>query len=980
MAENVYKPDIYDGNDPYIYVSYHQDDRNEVMKILEKMDLRGFRFWIDEGIAPGMETDETIAEHIEKSDFFIAFLSNKYLGFLDKVDELNFSRDVDKEYLLIYLEDAVLPAGLDMRFMRAQSLNAYSMEEDDILQDILNINGARRFYGVADPSLQDSAERVFGRLEKLYPEHKVFALDAVGKQVSKEISGLYVKAGYPNVERLLLDYGFTIISTDEARRLRSSVLYQPGAEPDIVKTRIDNIMNSLLSDYPERVITDTLSKTHKSINSSLQGLSVWLGYESVAEMLTAYGFSGVTSESGRIAVDYNLIISQLQQRYEGKTKPKGVSELIIDNPDLKGNLKTLANRAVEYFGMTLNQYLRSIGLVVPIEKEEKSTVIAQRREEILAQLRVFYDSEAKSYGTYEEAEEIISQLVLKINAKGEKYIYDSGACEEALKIPYGINFIAKEAFLGQTGIVSVCFPSTLENIKDGAFSDCAGIKEIIFSEGLEIIGNGAFSNCISLKKIVLPKSLKRIGNEAFSGCEGLEEVEFGNIRTNVQDDAFDGCIFDIESLQETNTSPSEYFELKVDKKNQAKIISYTGDEEVVSIPGIISGHPIISIEKGCFKENENIREVYMSDHIGAINGDAFKGCINLEKIHISESVTSMTGSVFSGCTALTEVNIPDSMQEAQRGIFKDSPLTTIYIGKGVKKISPDAFYKGDADFVTGIYLKKKTIENIIIDSGNENFSVVGTSLLSKNGKVLYMEMGDPTKVVIPEGVEEIGPSAYEKISSLSEVIFPSTLKVIHEKAFAGTYVASIELPGSLQSVKAQAFSFCRELRNVDLNDGIEEIGQQAFEGCPIQKVYIPASVISLGTDSFFAISTYQGQTEQKFKVDSANRFYIADGVALYQKSNEAMTLIKAYNYGLRLKPNETSAETIDYSVQSGTTIIAPQAFARCNNLNSIVLPEGLLSIGDMAFWDCSQLKDIHIPDSCKDISPKAFMGININKI
>ena len=38
------------------------------------------------------------------------------------MDELNFSRDVNKDYLLIYLEPVQLPEGLDMRFMRAQIL------------------------------------------------------------------------------------------------------------------------------------------------------------------------------------------------------------------------------------------------------------------------------------------------------------------------------------------------------------------------------------------------------------------------------------------------------------------------------------------------------------------------------------------------------------------------------------------------------------------------------------------------------------------------------------------------------------------------------------------------------------------------------------------------------------------------------------------------------------------------------------------
>ena len=74
MEGLTYTPDIYEGKDPFIYISCHQEDKSRVYSILEKLDLRGFRFWMDDGITPGMETDEILATHIENCDFFIAFL------------------------------------------------------------------------------------------------------------------------------------------------------------------------------------------------------------------------------------------------------------------------------------------------------------------------------------------------------------------------------------------------------------------------------------------------------------------------------------------------------------------------------------------------------------------------------------------------------------------------------------------------------------------------------------------------------------------------------------------------------------------------------------------------------------------------------------------------------------------------------------------------------------------------------------------
>ena len=972
-----YRPDIYVGKDPFLFISYHPDDRDSVLPVLEKLDRRGFRFWLNDGIAPGMEADEIIAAHIESCEFFLAFLSKRYLDSLDTVDELNYSRDVDKEYLLIYLEDVALPAGLDMRFMRAQSIKAYASDDEAVYNQLLNLSGAERFYGIADPRLRGKADKLFDSLEALYPEHKVFALEAVAKQLSKSISALYVEAGYPSAQRLMLDYGFSQISTEEARSLRSSVLYQPGFEPETVKPRIDYIMDTLSADYPDKAITDVLQKSHKSIHRSLQGLSVWLGYDTLADMLQAYGFTGFSSDPGRREIDYAQILGKLNNKYAGAERPHSLSQLTAENPDLSASLKTLHNRSAELFGMPLLQYLKGIGLIVPAEKEEKTTVTAQNRVLIIEEIKKLYENSSLDYGTFEDAAETLDQIGLKQSKKGLVYVYDCSSCSETMRIPYGVDYISREAFAGQSDMVTLILPPTVKEIRESAFSDCAGLETLVLPEGLERIGNYAFSNCTSLKKVVFPASLKAIGNEAFAGCEELEEVSFGNVRTNVQEDAFDGCIYELADLQDENASPAEYFELKVDKKNNAKITAYTGDEEVVVIPAMIAGHPIVSIEKGSFKGNESIREVFIHDHITAVNGDAFKDCSRLEKVHLSEAVSRLTGSAFSGCTSLTEINIPDNMTDVTKGLFRDSPLTTIYIGKQVQRISPDAFYKGEADFASGLYFKKKVLERLIIDTGNETFSADGSTLFSRDGRILIAELGDPVKAVIPEGVEEIGPQAFEKIGVLSEVVFPSSLKKIGEKAFLGTNLKTLELPRTIEEIGPQAFSYCRVLSSVELYDGLKVIGQQAFEGCPIQDVYIPATVETLGPDSFLAISTYQGEIAQRFRVDSANEAVYTDGIALYQKTEEGVVLMKAFHPGLRLRPGEEGPAPMVYQVAEGTTVIAPQAFARCNNLDAVEFPEGLLSIGDMAFWDCVRLTAVHLPESCADVSPKAFFGINI---
>ena len=120
------KPVPYKGTEPYIFISYAHKDSDRVWPIIEQMQRDGYRVWYDEGIDPGTEWDEFIAEHIQGCDYFIAFLSPNYMASDNCKDELNFVRDLNKGRLLIYLEDVSLPAGMQMRLGRLQAIHWYT--------------------------------------------------------------------------------------------------------------------------------------------------------------------------------------------------------------------------------------------------------------------------------------------------------------------------------------------------------------------------------------------------------------------------------------------------------------------------------------------------------------------------------------------------------------------------------------------------------------------------------------------------------------------------------------------------------------------------------------------------------------------------------------------------------------------------------------------------------------------------------------
>jgi len=121
----------YSGKESFIFLSYSHRDSDQAMEIIRRLMDDGFRIWYDEGIDPGSEWDENIAAHINACDTVLALLSRNYLNSDNCKDELNFARDLNKDRLLVYLEDIQLPPGMAMRLNRLQSIHKYTYADPE---------------------------------------------------------------------------------------------------------------------------------------------------------------------------------------------------------------------------------------------------------------------------------------------------------------------------------------------------------------------------------------------------------------------------------------------------------------------------------------------------------------------------------------------------------------------------------------------------------------------------------------------------------------------------------------------------------------------------------------------------------------------------------------------------------------------------------------------------------------------------------
>lgn len=112
----------YNGNEPYIFVSYAHKDYFLVEQFLKCFSENKYRFWYDEGIKSGSEWSGFIVERIDKAEAFVVFLSANAIVSENVKDEIHVAVSTKKHVVVIKLDDTVLSGGLLLKLDRKQAI------------------------------------------------------------------------------------------------------------------------------------------------------------------------------------------------------------------------------------------------------------------------------------------------------------------------------------------------------------------------------------------------------------------------------------------------------------------------------------------------------------------------------------------------------------------------------------------------------------------------------------------------------------------------------------------------------------------------------------------------------------------------------------------------------------------------------------------------------------------------------------------
>ena len=186
--------------------------------------------------------------------------------------------------------------------------------------------------------------------------------------------------------------------------------------------------------------------------------------------------------------------------------------------------------------------------------------------------------------------------------------------------------------------------------------------------------------------------------------------------------------------------------------------------------------------------------------------------------------------------------------------------------------------------------------------------------------------------------------------TLTTVEILSTTKEIGYYAFSGGKITAITLPGSVTEIDSYAFSSCCELTSVQLSDNLKSIGYWAFNNCIVlTEISIPVSVKLIRDFAFYNCDSLTRITIQDTATESGNNFSTIGR--------------SAFAFCEKLA-------SVD--LPDNLTVIGEDAFYNCQALTQITIPDSVTEIGKEAFYWCDKLADFNIPSDIRHIDEKAF--------
>ena len=385
-----------------------------------------------------------------------------------------------------------------------------------------------------------------------------------------------------------------------------------------------------------------------------------------------------------------------------------------------------------------------------------------------------------------------------------------------------------------------------------------------------------------------------------------------------------------------------------------------------------------------------IKSVIIEDGVTRIGNYAFSYCDALAGVTIPDSVTTIGDQAFKDCKALTSMAIPGSVTMIGDWAFDGcGALTDIYYGGyGIDWLSASGNYCGIPSGTT-VHFKSGYGKGSCGDNVSWVLPLDGTLTISGTGAMedydidnapWYSFRSQVKSVVIEDGVTRIGISAFKNCDALTDVTIPGSVIRIEDYAFSDcSALPSVTIPDGVTYIGSYAFSDCDSLASVTIPGSVTKIGGSVFYDCDaLTDIYYDGYGIDwLKVDG--SLSSLTGYTV-RFKENLYGKGMCGDNVSWVMTADGTLTISgtgEMADYGSLddSNPWDGCRKYIkSVVIEDGVTSIGRYTFDRCMSLTSVTIPDSVTSIRYGAFMMDTALTSLTIPGSVTGIENYAFYG------
>ena len=627
----------------------------------------------------------------------------------------------------------------------------------------------------------------------------------------------------------------------------------------------------------------------------------------------------------------------------------------------------------------------------------------------------------------------------------------------SITIPDSVTSIGDYAFRNCSSLTSITIPNSVTSIGNNTFRLCKSLTIITIPDSVTSIGESAFDNCKNLKTISLSckSSLKRSdfggqadlvsytshtltkteakaatctedGNKEYWTCEYCKKY-FLSDDTNPETakavelsetilPALNHKNAIIQNASEPNGTNPGYsgdrycpdcdtvFEKGYTYWNEDNLTWKLDANGTLTISGTGTMKNYYDNKKSPVYKNSNVKKVVIEDGVTSIGNYAFTYCVSLTSITIPDSVTSIGYYAFFYCSSLTSITISDSVTSiGNYAFFYCRSLTSITIPDSVTSIGNDAF--SNCRSLTSI-----TIPDSVTSIGNDAFygcSSLKTISLSCKSSLKKSNFGKQANLVSytlhtlkktaakdatcsESGNKEYWTCEHCKQYFLSDDANPETAKAVE--------LSETVIPASHKLTKVEAkdatctedgnkeYWTCEHCKKYFLSDDTNPETAKAVEQseCMIPAIQHKNAITRGAVEPTETDPGYSGDRycpDCNTVLEKGYTYWIEDNLTwkLYEDGTLNISgtgAMKNYIYGNNKSPARLNLSVTSIVIEEGVTSIGDYAFENCDNLTSITIPGNVESIGESAFYSCDNLTDVTLQDGVKSIGDAAFIWCN----